>query len=50
MAIDAMRDPNNPGTVICRPLSPTLLARFSAAYRAELEKLYDSCVPLNLFG
>ncbi|MBT2189121.1 TonB-dependent receptor [Sphingobium sp. H33] len=50
MAIDAIRDPANPGRIICRPLSPATLATFTPAYQAELQALYASCVPLNLFG
>lgn len=50
MAIDAIRDPGDPARIICRPLSPTLLTTFSAAYQAELNALYAQCQPLNLFG
>jgi len=50
MALDAIRDPDNPGEIICRPLDPALLATFTPDYRAELEALYANCVPLNLFG
>ena len=50
MAIDAVRDPANPDQIICRPLDQTVLSRFSAGYQAELNELYASCRPLNLFG
>jgi len=50
MAIDAIRDPNDPSRIICRPLSPDVLATFTPQYRAELEAVHASCVPLNLFG
>ncbi len=50
MAIDAIRDPENPSRIICRPLSPELMGQFTAEYRAELTALYEDCVPLNLFG
>ncbi|MEI9852411.1 MAG: TonB-dependent receptor [Sphingomonas sp.] len=50
MAIDAIRDPADPGRIICRPLSPATLASFTPAYQAELQALYASCVPLNVFG
>jgi outer membrane receptor protein involved in Fe transport len=50
MALDAVRNPANPNQVICRPLSPTVLSRFSTSYQAELNALYANCRPLNLFG
>jgi hypothetical protein len=50
MAIDAVRDPGDPNAIICRPLSPELLAEFAPSYRAELQALHARCVPLNLFG
>ena len=50
MALDAVRNPANPGQVICRPLAPAMMARFSAAYQAKLQNLYAACKPLNLFG
>lgn len=50
MAIDAVWNPNDPSRIICRPLSPETLAAFTLAYQAELQSLYESCAPLNLFG
>jgi len=50
MAIDAVRDPDDPDRIICRPLAQETLARFTPAYQAELRALNAACVPLNLFG
>lgn len=50
MALDAIRDSANPARIICRPLSPSLLATFTPAYQAELLALHAQCQPLNLFG
>lgn|GEM_PF-198257 len=50
MAIDAIRDPDDPANIICRPLDAAALAPFTSVYRAELQALHARCVPLNLFG
>ena len=50
MALDAVRDPADPGRIICRPLSDAAFAGFTPTYRAELLVLAASCVPINLFG
>jgi len=50
MAIDAVRDPNDPSRTICRPLSQGVLSQFTASYQAKLQQLYAACRPLNLFG
>jgi len=50
MAIDAVRDPDDPGRIICRPIPDAMMALYSPAYQAKLQELYSRCVPLNLFG
>jgi outer membrane receptor protein involved in Fe transport len=50
MALDAVRDPNDPNNIICRPLDQAVIARFSAEYQSELNGLYADCRPLNVFG
>lgn len=50
MAIDAIRDPNDPSRIICRPLDQTAMARLSPEYQQQLIALHANCKPLNLFG
>lgn len=50
MALDAVRDADDPSRIICRPLDPAMLTNFSSAYRAELQALHARCVPINIFG